>query len=102
MTLSATEMDRLTLVVLRLMDADLLADDEASDLLAEIKACELNPDEIGASTTLEVSEPQLITLEALVQTNRLDVTVGKEAKSMVLRILHSSGGLGGPDPLLPD
>jgi hypothetical protein len=102
MILSTTEMDRLTLVVLRLMDADLLADDEASDLLAEIESCELTPDENGAGAAQDVREPQLITLEALVQTNRLDASVGKEVKSMVLRILHSSRGSDEPDPLLSD
>lgn len=77
----AHEMDlqQLSLMVLRLMDADLVLPEEGDALLAEIEA-------LGRAQE-ETSGPLLRMLTALVQSGRLDASIGEQAQEIVRKVL---------------
>jgi hypothetical protein len=78
----------LSLIIQRLMDADLLLPEEGRALLSEIEAFDLTRDEAHEKRASEHSEPFLPSLEALLQTGRLDTSIAGKAQAIVHQILH--------------
>ncbi|HLK59063.1 MAG TPA: hypothetical protein VKU00_21055 [Chthonomonadaceae bacterium] len=90
---NTVELQRLSLMVLRLMDADLLLPEEGSALLAEIEALEQARDNATAARVASSCARLLPQLEVLVRTDRLDASTGGQAQEIVRRILREAGDL---------
>ena len=90
MCTSAGESTPLSLVIQRLMDADLLLPKEGRALLAEVEAFEQAQGEAIGRTESERGEPTIAMLEALLQADRLDATIVGQAQAIVRQILYGA------------
>lgn len=79
----------LTLVLQRLMDADLLVPEEGLAILAEIEAFDPAGEVSPGEERPEGIAPLLERLEALLHTGRLEASVAGQAKAIVRQILHT-------------
>jgi hypothetical protein len=90
----------LTLIIQRLMDADLLLPEEGSALLAEVEAFEQEQDKTIdiESRASEGREAFLASLEALLQTRSQDASIAGQAQAIVRQILRREGDQSESDP----
>ena len=82
----APDIHRLTLMVLRLMDADILPLAEGNALLAEIQALVLTPDQAAAQEEADRGEHFPQAGEAPAQMNRLDASPRVQTPESVHRV----------------
>ena len=87
MVSKAQDIDRLMLMVLRLMDADILPPNEGNTLLAEIEGLARTLEETAAEGEADNEDRLPQTGEALVQTDRLDASAHGQTLGASTRFL---------------
>jgi hypothetical protein len=85
---AADENIPLTLVIQRLMDADLLLPEEGIALLTEAKAFDQAQDRVLEGRRSESYKAFLASLEALQQTGCRNASIAAQAQAIVRQILH--------------